>query len=94
MAVAGHLALAQPVEAPTGRALDDLGVLVFGDHSEHLKGELVFGIVGVVLSLDDDLLAALEQLFDDDRLVRNHARNTVGVEEVDHVVDVPLRVRS
>jgi hypothetical protein len=44
------------------------------------------------LPLDDDLLSALEQLLDDDRLVRDHACNTVGVQEIDHIVHVPLRI--
>jgi hypothetical protein len=74
MAGAGHLALAQPVEPPTAGALDNLGVLVLGDCPEHLQGKLIFWIVGVVLPLDDDLLPALKQLFDDDRLVPRRTR--------------------
>jgi len=35
--------------------------------------------VGVVLAVDGDMLAALKQLFDDDRLIRDHAGNAVGV---------------
>ncbi len=34
--------------------------------------------VGVILAVDDDLLAALKQLFDDDRLLRHYAGNAVG----------------
>ena len=37
--------------------------------------------VGVVLAVDGDLLAALKQLFDDDRLIRDHTGTAVGVEE-------------
>jgi len=50
--------------------------------------------VSVVLAVDGDLLAALKQLFDDDRLIRDHTGTAVGVEEADYAVHVPLRVFS
>jgi hypothetical protein len=39
-------------------------------------------------------LPHLSSSLDDDRLTRDHVGNTVGVEEVDYVVHVPLRILS
>jgi hypothetical protein len=36
----------------------------------------------------------LEQLLDDDGLVRDNSRNTIRIEEVDRIVHVPLYVLS
>jgi hypothetical protein len=82
VAVAAQLAHAQPVEPPARGALDDLGPLQFRDGPEHGDRELVFGIVDVVLSLDDDLLAVLEELAEDDSLIRNVTGDAIRVEEV------------
>jgi hypothetical protein len=59
------------VQPPARGALDDLGPLQFRNGPEHGDRELVFGIVDVILALDDDLLAVLEKLAEDDRLIRD-----------------------
>ena len=85
VAVAAQLAHAQPVEPPARGALDDLGPLQFRDGPEHGDRELVFGIVDVVPALDDDLLAVLEELAEDDRLIRDITGDAIRIEEVHRV---------
>jgi hypothetical protein len=54
---------------------------------EHGHRELVLGIVDVIPALDDDLLAVLEELAEDDRLMRDITGDAIGIEEIHRVED-------
>jgi hypothetical protein len=85
VAVAAELSHPEPVEPAARGSLDDLGPLQFRDRPKHGDRELVFRIVDVVLALDDDPLAVLDELAEDDRcLIRDVAGNANCVD--------PLRV--
>ena len=92
VAVAAQLSHAQPVEPPARGALDDLGPLQFRDRPEHGDRELVFGIVDVVLALDDDSLAVLDELAEDDRLIRDITGDAIRIEEIHRVEQIGLYV--
>ena len=92
VAVAAQLSHAQPVEPPARGALDDLGPLQLRDGPEHGDRELVFGIVDVVLALDDDPLAVLDELAEDDRLIRDITGDAIRVEEIHRVEQIGLHV--
>jgi hypothetical protein len=47
--------------------------------------ELIFGIVDVILALDDDLLAVFEKLAEDDRLIGDIPGDAIRVEEIHRV---------
>ena len=66
--------------------------LQFRDGPEHGDRELVFGIVDVILALDDDLLAVLDELAEDDRLIRDIACDTIRIEETHRVEQIGLHV--
>jgi len=85
VAVAAQLSHAQPVEPPARGALNDLGPLQFRDGAEHGDRELVFGIVDVVPALDDDLLAVLQKLAEDDRLIRDITGDAIRIEEIHRI---------
>src|SRR6266581_2273504 len=53
------------------RALDDLGPLKLGKGTQHGQRQLVLGVLFVVLAVDSDLLAAFQELADDDELMRH-----------------------
>jgi hypothetical protein len=73
------------VQLSARHAFGDLRSLQFGDRAKHREGELVFGVVDVILALDDDLLAVLEKLADDDRLICDVAGDAIRVEEIDRL---------
>jgi hypothetical protein len=69
------------VEPPARGTLDDLGSFQFRDGAEHGDRELVLGIVNVIPALDDDLPAVLEELAEDDRLIRDITGDAIRIEE-------------
>ena len=82
------------MEPPARGALDDLGPLQFRDGAEHGDRELVFGIVDVILALDDDLLAMLEELAEDDRLICDITGDAIRVQEIYRVEQIGLHVAA
>jgi hypothetical protein len=58
------------------------------------KGErqFVLGIADVVLGVDDDLLAVLQELVDDDGLIRHLAGNAISAKKIDRIEDIRLNV--
>src|SRR5271157_435837 len=50
----------------------------------------VVDIIIIILALNDDLLAVLDKLADDDRLIRDIAGDAIRIEEIDRVEGVRL----
>jgi hypothetical protein len=69
VSAAAELPHAQTVKPAAHHALHDLRPLELGEGSEHRKGQLVFGILDVVLAAYDDLLVLPQELVHDDPLV-------------------------
>jgi hypothetical protein len=92
MALAGDLPLPQPMERAPHGALDDLGPFKFGKSSQHGEREFVLGIADVVLGVDDDLLAVLQELVDDDGLICHLPGNAISAQKIDRIEDIRLYV--
>jgi hypothetical protein len=92
--IAAHLSHAQPVEPPARGALDDLCALEFGKRAQHSQRQLVFRVLYVVLAVDRDLLAVLEQFANDDALVFNFASDAIGSEKIDPVEPIGFQIGS
>ena len=85
---------AQPVEPTARRPLDDLCPLKLGEGAQYGQHQLVLGVLFVVLAADSDLLAAIEQLANDDGLVCRFASDPVCGQKIDSVEQVGFRVLS
>ena len=72
--------------------LHDFGTLIFRKKPEHVEGQLAFGGRLVFLAADSNLLAAFDQLADDDRLVRCFAGETVSGVKIDSVEQIGFGV--
>jgi hypothetical protein len=92
VAVAAHLSHAQPVEPPARGALNNLCSLELRKGAQHGQRQLVLGVLLVVLAVDRDLLAVLEQFADNDPLVFNVASDAIGSEKIDPVEPIGFQI--
>src|SRR3954462_13425351 len=69
---------------PTGW-LEDLSPLVLGDHALDLEQQVLGGVMAEGVAQEDDLDAAMGELFEDQDLIGILARESVRVEDVEAV---------
>jgi hypothetical protein len=82
------------MQLPAHHAFDDVGSVKFSDSAENGERDRAFGNILIIDAVHDDLLAVLDELSDDDALVRHIAGDPVGGKKVHHVEQVGFQVGS
>jgi len=94
VAAAEEVSLCEAQLSAARCSLDNLRPLEFGDRTEHGQRELVFRVLDVVTAIDDQPLPVLQDLANDDDLIRHIASDAISVEEIDAVEELCFQVSA